>query len=291
MPRRTTEPVLGTVDDLTFLDQQAVDTDLTNSAADPVVLPAATGGDGTLTYTLECAATETGCDDTTKLPQGLVFTAASRTLSGTPTDPGHFDMNYRVEDADGDSDSTSFQITVLVSPELSIDSPSVVEGGDGDTPTLTFTVTLSPASSDTVPVKYADAGSGTATSGTDYDAVTAGTLTFTPGDTEESITVTVNGDAAIESDETVVIKLSDATDAYLFTSNSTGTGTIETDRLPGAFHRRSHGRRGRQRHGHPVLHGDAEPRRATRPSRSSTPTPGPAPPPPAPTTPPSPPAP
>ena len=224
------EPVLGTVTDQTFLDNQEVDTDLTNSVADPLVLPAATGGDGTLTYTLECAATQTDCDTTSKLPPGLVFTASSRTLSGSPDDVGHFDMNYKVEDADGDSDSTTFRITVLLVPVLSIDAPSVAEGGDGDTPKLTFTVTLEPASSDTVTVKYADAGTGTATSGTDYDAVAADTLTFASGVTSQTFEVTVTGDTAIELDETVVIKLSDATEALVGTV--TAAGTIENDDYP-----------------------------------------------------------
>ena len=225
------EPVLGTVDDLTLLSGQAVDTDLTNSAADPVILPAASGGDGALAYTLACAATETSCDTATDLPQGLVFTASTRALSGTPTAAGTYNMEYTVKDADDDSNSATFQITVALLPWLSIDNaPSVAEGGDGDTPKLTFTVTLEPASSDTVTVKYADAGTGTATSGTDYTAVTADTLTFASGVTSQTFEVTVTGDTAIESDETVVITLSDVNNALL--SGGTGTGTIENDDYP-----------------------------------------------------------
>ena len=68
-------------------------------------------------------------------------------------------------------------------PALSISSPSVTEGDAGDTATLSFTVTLSAASGRTVTVDYTDAGTGTATAGTDYDALTAGTLRFDPGDT------------------------------------------------------------------------------------------------------------
>ena len=224
------EPVLGAVDDQTFLKDQAVDVDRTTTVANPVVLPAATGGDGTLTYKLECADTQSGCG-TSKLPPGLAFSAASRELSGTPTAAGPWDMVYTVEDADADSDSATFQITVASLPWLSIDdAPSVAEGGDGDAPKLTFTLTLYPASSDTVTVKYADARTGTATSGTDYTAVTADTLTFAPGETSQTIEVIVTGDTAIESDETVVITLSDVTDALV--SGGTGTGTIENDDYP-----------------------------------------------------------
>ena len=112
-------------------------------------------------------------------------------------------------------------------PELSISSPSVAEGNNG-TAKLTFTVSLSAASGKQVTVNYADAGTGTATSGTDYTALTAGTLTFAAGDTSKRITVAVRGDTLDESDETVVVRLrDDPTNATIATA--TGTGTITDD--------------------------------------------------------------
>ena len=42
-------------------------------------------------------------------------------------------------------------------------------------------------------VDYADAGTGTATSGTDYTAVTGGTLTFAVGTTSQTFDVSVDG--------------------------------------------------------------------------------------------------
>ncbi|MYB34593.1 MAG: hypothetical protein F4X92_05635, partial [Gammaproteobacteria bacterium] len=93
-------------------------------------------------------------------------------------------------------------------PRLLIDSPSVAEGAKNGTATLTFTVTLSAQSSEPVTVAYADAGSGSATSGTDYAALTAGTLTFAPGETSKTIDVTVNGDDIDEENETVEVRLS-----------------------------------------------------------------------------------
>ena len=95
------------------LKDQAVDINRATTAADPVVLPAATGGDGTLTYTLECDAAETGYDATSKLPPGLSFAAASRELSGAPTTSGTWNMVYMVTDADTtDPDSDSATIDV-----------------------------------------------------------------------------------------------------------------------------------------------------------------------------------
>lgn len=116
-------------------------------------------------------------------------------------------------------------------PVLSIDAPKVAEGTAGATAALTFKVTLAEASGKTVTVDYADTEIGTAASGTDYVAVTAGTLTFMPGDTEKTVAVSVTGDVLSEGDETVVLRLSAATNATLAGNATTldGTGVIEDD--------------------------------------------------------------
>ena len=111
-------------------------------------------------------------------------------------------------------------------PTLSIDSPSVNEGDDGAA-NLDFTVTLSPASTKEVTVEYTEGAGGTATAGTDYTALTTGTLTFAAGETTKTITVSVTGDTASESDETVVVTLLKPENATLATA--TGTGTITDD--------------------------------------------------------------
>ncbi len=93
-------------------------------------------------------------------------------------------------------------------PTISAAAVRVAEGDAGETPTLRFTVSLSPASGRSVSVGYADAASGTATSGADYAAVTAGALTFAPGETSKTVDVTLTGDVDDEPDETVVLRLS-----------------------------------------------------------------------------------
>ena len=119
---------------------------------------------------------------------------------------------------------------------FSIDSPRVAEGGAGDTPALEFTVTLSPAASVQATVAYADSMGGSADPGTgmDYTAVTAGTLTFAPGVTTQTVSVTVTGDATAESDETVRLQLSNPTPSgfLIATGMGTGTGTIVDDDTP-----------------------------------------------------------
>jgi chitinase len=112
---------------------------------------------------------------------------------------------------------------VVVTPSLAIGSVSAVE----NTGTFTFQVTLSVASSSSVSVRFATAN-GTATAGKrgDYLA-TSGTLTFSPGQTVKTVTVTVNKDTTVEPDETFFVNLSSASGATIAVSR--GTGTILND--------------------------------------------------------------
>ena len=112
-------------------------------------------------------------------------------------------------------------------PVVSIDAPRVHEGAAGAGGTLRFTVALGHASQQQVTVGYADAGTGTATSGTDYTALGAGVLTFAPGTTARTLDVAVTGDGADESDETVVVVLSSPVNAVLGTAS--GAGAIVDD--------------------------------------------------------------
>ena len=110
-------------------------------------------------------------------------------------------------------------------PSFSVDDPSVAEG-DAGTASLTFTVTLSAASGKTVTVDYATADGTATTAGSDYTGTT-GTLTFAPGETTKTVTVTVSGDITQEADETVRLNLSNAIEATI--ADSQGTGTITND--------------------------------------------------------------
>jgi hypothetical protein len=81
-----------------------------------------------------------------------------------------------------------------------------------------------------VTVSYATAN-GSATTPSDY-ASASGTLTFAPGETAKPIVVAVNGDTAVEFDETFTVTLSGATNALI--ADGTGIGTITSDDLPPA---------------------------------------------------------
>ena len=88
-----------------FHDTVPAQTYTAGSAARALTLPAAYGGDGALTYTLEPAV------------PGLSFNAATRRLSGRPTQAGTYRMTYRAADADantGDSDAAILTFTLTV---------------------------------------------------------------------------------------------------------------------------------------------------------------------------------
>ena len=106
--------------------------------------------------------------------------------------------------------------------------------------TKVITVTLSATSSQTVSVNFNTANN-TALSGSDYNSQT-GTLTFTPGQTSKTITLTILDDLNYETDETFYVQLSDATNASIVdpsttitilnddaqTPSITSTGTLNT---------------------------------------------------------------
>ena len=102
-----------------------------------------------------------------------------------------------------------------------------MSGSEGGT--LTFTVTLSVASEDTVGVTWtASAGgvSDTADTG-DLAGTLTGTLSFAPGDTSKTFTVSTTEDTTDEADETFTVTLSSPANATL--GDASGTGTINDD--------------------------------------------------------------
>lgn len=113
-------------------------------------------------------------------------------------------------------------------PTLSINDLSINEGQAGQTQ-ATFTVSLSAPSGQLVMVNFQTAD-GTAINGNipgnnssnDYVSQ-SGTLTFTPGVTSQTITVTINGDTLFELDETFAINLSGASNASIVDNQAVGT--------------------------------------------------------------------
>jgi len=132
-------------------------------------LPAGSGGDGTLSYSA------------TGLPDGLLFTESTRTISGTPTRHGPFTVRYTVTDSDGDSAYVEFTITVNQDLEPTAPSISAISARKGSL----FTRQLPEGTGGDAPLSY---NATNLPSGLSFITTTR-TITGTPT-TEQALTVT-----------------------------------------------------------------------------------------------------
>lgn len=116
---------------------------------------------------------------------------------------------------------------------LSVDDISVTEGNGGTVQAI-FTVTLTPASSQTVTVVAQSSnksGDPAATPNVDYTVLAPTTITFDPGQTTKTVSVSILGDLRDEADEKFTLSLSNAVNATLI--DNTGVGTIvDNDTAP-----------------------------------------------------------
>ncbi len=107
------------------------------------------------------------------------------------------------------------------------------EGAEQTTTDFRFTVTLAQPSALPVNVAWATADDPDATHAAtaDDDYVCAsGTLAFAPGETAQTLSVTITGDDGIEPDETFAVVLSNATGAHIDTPQA--IGVISDDDAP-----------------------------------------------------------
>ena len=195
--------------------------DSVNTEEDAVLtgqVPVATDGDGdALSY---AAASPPAHGTLTFNPDGsYVYTPA-------PDYSGLDSFDYTVSDGRGGLSTYTVTISVAPLPRFSINDVVVDEAAG----TATFTVTRSGPSSGTSTVHYST-GSDTATGGSDFIGAT-GSLSFGPGETSKTITVTIRDDADPEGRETFTVTLSGAGKAKI--SHAQGQGTIVDDgSLPG----------------------------------------------------------
>ncbi len=111
------------------------------------------------------------------------------------------------------------------SPTLSVGDAAITEGQSG-VKTLTFTVSLLGSSASAVSVKFST-NSGTATAGSDFNAVTNQVVNFAAGETSKTVIVGIRGDTTLEPDETFSVMLSSPTNAGI--ADGVGVGTILND--------------------------------------------------------------
>jgi PKD repeat protein len=177
------------------------------------ISPTTTGTPITLNATL----TDPGILDTHTLLWNFgdnTSTSGTLTPTHTYTQPGSYTITLTAIDKDGGltTATTTLNINPAVLPTLTIDDLTVTEGDTGTT-TATFTLTLSAPSTQPITVAYSTAN-GTAIAGSDYTA-TSGTLTFTPGQTSQTISIAILGDKLTEPNETLFLNLSNATNAAI----------------------------------------------------------------------------
>ena len=203
---------------------------------------------GASSLTIAVAGDDTGA--VTVSPATLTFTTADWSTAQTVTATGVADNNLADETA-----TVSHTVTAACAPTypttlaiasvrvavedddtslISVDAPRVLEGDVGDTPTLVFTVTLAPAAAVEATVDYSQALGGTAQSGTDFTAVAGATLTFAPGETRKTVSVTVTGDTNQETDESVQLFFNNPMPSTVVvgTGSSYPLGSIVDDDTP-----------------------------------------------------------
>ena len=183
-------------------------------------LPAATGGDGALSYRLAPA-----------LPVGLSFDNATRSVSGTPAaEQAATTYTWTATDEDGDTASLTFTVEVLKPIIVSISEADASEGGP-----VEFKVGLSIAAESDVTVTWTTTA-GTATPEEDYRHETGGRLRIPAGRTEAILRVQTLEDRYVEPSETFTVTLLDATNAKLG-ADCEVIGTITDNDTEAARHR------------------------------------------------------
>ena len=118
-------------------------------------------------------------------------------------------------------------------PRITVSDNDTVCEPDTGTAALIFTITRVGPSNLTSVVGYSTVD-GTAKStntadGNDFVA-TSGSVTFAPGETEKTVTITVNGDLVYETDETFTLQITSATNATFNPvdgADPSGVGTIK----------------------------------------------------------------
>lgn len=211
-----------------------------------VSLSEAASGTVTVDYSTADGSAAAGSDYSTATGT-LTFLAGetSKTITVSSLQDGDFEGNEAFSVnlsnangaaiADGQGDGTIIDDDPEPLPTVSIGDASAIEGklntkgknaGSPQYTNMAFTVTLSAASSQTVAVSYATANDTATVADNDY-LTASGTVTFNPGETLKSITVTIVGDNDTEPDETFNVILSSASGADI--GDGTGVGTIVND--------------------------------------------------------------
>ena len=206
-----------------------------------LTLPAATGGTGTLTYTLR-DGTGNDVDTTDNAVPGLIFNTISRVLTGTPTTAATTALTYTVTDEHGSTASDT--LTLTVAAQVALNAPGdqtytmgrpipalTLSAATGGTGTLTYTLTgpASAALSVAVPGLTFTATtrvlSGTPTTAT--TTVLTYTVTDERGSTaSDTVTVTVAAQVAVTAPGDQTYTMGQTITDLTLPAATGGTGTL-----------------------------------------------------------------
>jgi len=200
------------------------------------------------TYTVDYAVaggTATNGEDYTLEPDTLVF-GPGQTTKTIIIDIIDDDLNEEDETivvellnptgADVQLGAITHHTCTIVDSRPDVEFAAAASSGMEDAGTADIAVKLSHAWTETVTVQYAVTG-GTATGGVDY-TLEAGTLTFNPGVTTQTIRIDIVNDTITEGAETIELTLSNPTNAKLGTNTHHSFAIIDfrfTRRDPGEF--------------------------------------------------------
>lgn len=115
---------------------------------------------------------------------------------------------------------------------VAVNTPNVTEGGEGSTPSLSFTVSRSGYTSGTGEVAWRLVGAGDhPVDGSDFDggSLPGGVLNFSAGQTQQTITVKLSGDYAMENNEGVRIELYNPASGSTITTGNADATVVNDD--------------------------------------------------------------
>lgn len=208
--------------------------------------PAATGAQRWGTATTLLPSTLGNPDNST--PAMNAWSAKNLQQGGSLPNPddladGQYKLYAYAVDTAGNASSEVVSTFTVIHPgtlQFSTTDYHVIENTGAITPGA-ITVTRTGGSDGTVTVDYAtssygdgtDATAGSATANVDYTPV-SGTLTFGPGETSKTITVSITDDNLLEGDESLYVTLSNPTGQAELSSQNTAYVTITDDETTNA---------------------------------------------------------
>jgi hypothetical protein len=172
----------------------------------------------TVTVAFSVAGTGTSGTDYTALSSITVAAGSTTgTTTFTPTDDSVYEGDETavidINSVTNGSESGTQQVTLTITENESVPTVTLAAGASSITENsgsaITLTATLSGTTTSTVTVAFSVAG--TATSGTDYTALSS--ITVSAGSTTGTTTFTPTNDSSSEGNETAVIDISSVTNA------------------------------------------------------------------------------